>query len=164
MDDYIAYIAPLIISGIAGLTLTSMAFDKIGKILIGTVENVTFITNLGLTQPPISRLSEIETDIMRTLGVSELAVVVSYCLSELSIIPLFTNALWTKFLNNVAFLQDYQIPVFIAISYSSVILGFLISAIVYAIACSFKFRNLPPRLYEEFEEIKERRKQILESA
>jgi len=149
--SYISYLAPLIITGIAGLTLTSIAFDRVNKSIEKSVENLkSSLKILGDLAPPMTGVDEEETRQYAFFGTWELGVIFLFGLSELSVIPSFANAVSFDFLHTAIFSDGWEL-FFIVAAYIAVVGGFLISVYVFYCANCFNKGVLPSPLVDDGE-------------
>lgn len=158
--SYISYLAPLIITGITGISLTSIAFNRIVKSIEDSVRKFKEISNLGITAPPISYFEDLKNFKLRKFANFEYTVIISFCLSEIFVIYPFFSAVSYDLLKSV-FLPNGISAYFILFSYLAMLAGFFLSVYVYGCAIHYNKKMLPPPLYEENDERRKSRENLL---
>ena len=166
MSNFIPYIAALIVSAIAGLTLTTIAFEKINQSVQKEIRNFVEGTKLGEDHFIVATIKENKNKKLRIIEFGELIVIAFFAVAEIIVVPSFFNALLLEFSSSTAtsLLTAANNLSFISISYISLIAGFAISAIVYSLAKISNLSSLPPIFYEESDERRKVREKIPKSA
>jgi hypothetical protein len=160
MVYYISYISPIVVAGIAGFTLTSIAFNKIRISLQEAINQNTVLVNLSSESIPIQLLNQKQIFLQRKLTILEMLVAFFYCSSEILLIYPFIGSL--LFDSNMIQMQNDSVIIgLIIIAFIAIICALITSVLVYGYAIYFNFKtSLPLPYYNNFEEIKEARNQI----
>jgi hypothetical protein len=145
MVSYTAYIAPLIVAGIAGFTVTSLAFNKLDASIKDSFINFKIALNLGANTAPILITKLHQQLLQNIMGFCEMLVAICYCFCEIMLIYPFVNSLLIES-NSATIPSDQLCTALIVIAYIFLIFAIVISAIIYGYAVHFnnKTTRSPP--------------------
>jgi hypothetical protein len=157
MVDYIPFLAPIIVAGITGLSLTSLAFSKVKYSVIQSLKDFKSLNNLSSSSWLIDTLKEEEQWVLERIGFLEMLVITQFCISELSIAPTYGSALSQEIFKNPLIIDNVGFRLII-FSYILIVFGIIEIAFVYCGANLFKLKTIIPTILDDEERIKIREK------